>query len=150
MPSWWQWQLGTPDEGAQLRLRVADPAGVRSQTMAEIPCVPQQTVGRAAFEVVPDLLRRIELRRIRWELFQVQPGVSLAHRLDGWPPVNRATVPEHDDGSSKMPQERAQEGGDVKGLEVARLEAHVQAQVLALGRNGERRQCRDAVMLVVV
>lgn len=150
MPSWWRWQLGTADEGAQLRLRVADPAGVRSQTRAEIPCVPPQTVSRAAFEVVPDLLRRIELRRIRRELFQVQPRVGLAHRLDRWPPVNRAPVPEQDDGAAQMPQECAQKGGDLNSLEVARLEADVQAQMLALGRHGERRQGRDAVRLVVV
>jgi hypothetical protein len=150
MPSRWPWPLGTPDEGAQLRLRVADPAGVCRQAMAEIPCVPPQTVSRAAFEVVPDLRCRIELRCIRWELFQVPPGVGLAHRLDGWPPVNRAPVPEPDKGSSKLPQERAQEGGDVQGLEVARLEAEVSTQVLALGRNSECRQCREASMFVVV
>lgn len=133
MPSWWPWQLGTPDEGAQLRLRVADPAGVRRQAMAEIPCVPQQTVGRAAFDVVPDLRRRIELRRIRRERVQVPPGVGLAHRRDAWPPVHRATVPEPDERSSKRPQAHAQESGDVKGLDVARLAADGQAQGLALG-----------------
>ncbi len=89
---------------------------------------------------MPDLLGRLELGRIRRELFDLQPGVGLAHRLDGRTPVNRAAVPEEEEMSPQMPPERSKQASDIEGLEVARLEAEVQAQVLALWRHGERCQ----------
>jgi hypothetical protein len=39
-----------------------------------------------------------------------------------------------------MPQERSKKASDIEGLEVARLEAEVQAHVLTLWRHGERCQ----------
>jgi hypothetical protein len=47
--------------------------------------VPQQAVGGVPLEVIPDLLREIEFQHIRWERFQAQPGLGLAHRLNSWP-----------------------------------------------------------------
>ncbi len=75
--------------------------------------------------------------------------MGLAHRRDGWPPMNRAAVPEQDDVTPKRLQERAEELGHREGLAVVRLEAEGQAQMLALRRDGESRQGRDPVMLVV-
>jgi hypothetical protein len=118
--------------------------------MAEIPSIPKQAVRGVGFEVVPHLLRGIELRRIRRELFQMQSRVSLAHRLDGRPPVNRATVPEQDDVAPQVLQERTQEAGHIEGLKVARLEAEVQPQMLAFGRDRKGGQSGDTVMPIVV
>jgi hypothetical protein len=70
----------------------------------------------------------------------MQPGVGLASRLDGRTPVNRAAVPQEDDLSPQMPQERSKKASDSEGLEVARLEAEVPTHVLARGRHGERCQ----------
>jgi hypothetical protein len=148
--SGWRGQLRAADERAPLRLRAPNPAAVGRQATAEIVCVPQQTVGGPAFEVIPDLLRRIELRGIRRELFQMQAGVGLAHGLDGRSPGNLAAIPAQDDGSAEMPQECAEEGGDLDGLEVTRLNVDVEAHMLTLWRHGERRQRREPVMLVVV
>jgi hypothetical protein len=150
MFSRWRWQLGTADERAQLRLRAPHPAGVVRQAAAEVPPVPQQTVGRVAFEVVPELLRRIECRRISRELLEMQPRMRLAHRVDSRPAVNRAAVPQQDDGSPEMPQERTKEVGHIDRLEVPWLEAEVQPQMLALGGHREGGQGRDPVMLRVV
>src|SRR5919201_6545529 len=108
------WELGTADERPQLRRRPPDPAGICRQATAEIPCVPQQAVGSVPFEVIPYLLRGIELRRVARELFQVQPGVGLAYRLDGQPPMHRAAVPEHEDVPPKMRQECSEEVGHME------------------------------------
>lgn len=64
--------------------------------------------------------------------------------------MNRAAVPEQDDVTPKMRPECAEELGHLEGLAVVRLEGEVQAQMLALRRDGESRQGRDSVMLVVV
>src|SRR6266487_1287409 len=150
MFSRWRWQLGTADERAQLRLRAPHPAGVVRQAASEVPPVPQQTVGHVAFEVVPELLRRIEFRRIRRERLEMQPRMRLAHRVDSRPAVNRAAVPQQDDGAPEMPQERTKEVGHIDRLEVTWLEADVQPQMLALGGHREGGQGRDPVMLIVV
>jgi hypothetical protein len=143
-------QLRGKDEGAPFGLRLAHPADIGPQATAELACVPQQTMGGVAFEVVPDLLRRIEFWGIRRELFQMQPGMGLAHRLDRGPAMNRTTIPEEHDMAAPMTQERAEEVGHIDRLEVARLPAQVQAQVLALRGDGEGGPRRDAVMLIVV
>jgi hypothetical protein len=150
MLSWWRRQLRTADERTQFGLRAPDPSGVGRQATAEVSPVAQQTVRGVAFEVVPHLLDGIQFRRIRGELFHVQPGMGLAHRLDGRAPMNRAAIPEQDDGSPEMPQKRPQERGHIEGLEVVRLKADVQAQVLAFGRDRQGRQRRNPIVLVIV
>jgi len=52
--------------------------------------------------------------------------------------------------SPQMLQQRLQEVSDIKGLEVTRLEADVDPQVLALGRYREGGQRRDTVMSITV
>src|SRR6266545_1317155 len=111
------------DERAKCGLRAADAAGIGSPVAADITCVPPQRVGGVAFEVVPDLLRGIELGGIRRELLQRPPGVALTHGLDRRPTMNRTTVPEAHDMAPQMSQERAEEVGHVGGREVARLPA---------------------------
>lgn len=102
------------------------------------------------FEIVPDLLGRIELRRRRRQLFDLPPGVGLAPRREGRTPMHRAALPRQDDLSPQMPPERSKTASDREGLEGARLEAEGQAQVLALWGYRESRQRREAVMVVVV
>jgi hypothetical protein len=146
----WRRQLGREDERAQFIRRASNPADVGLQAAADLLCVPQQAIRGVAFEVVPDLLRRIELRRIRWELFQMQPGIGLAHCLDRRSAMNAAAVPEEDDMAAQVPQQHSEELGHVDGLKVVRLEAEVEAQVLALRGHGEGGQRRDPVMLVAI
>jgi hypothetical protein len=75
--------------------------------------------------------------------------MGLAYRLDGGSPRHGAAVPEEHDRAPQMLQQRPQEG-DIKGLEVTRLEADIAPQVLALGRYRESGQRRDTVMSITV
>src|SRR6266487_6944330 len=126
----WRRPLRGNDEGASFGVRVPDATGIGSQALAEMAYVPQQAVGEGVFEVVPDLLGRIKLRRICWDLLQMQPRLRLAHHVAGGSLVNAATVPEEHDMAAQMPQQRPQELGHVDGLAVMRLPAEIQPHVL--------------------
>jgi hypothetical protein len=121
-----------------------------SQALAEMACVLQQAIGEVAFEVVPDLLGRINLRSIGWELLQMQPGIRLAHHVNGGSLVNAATVLEEHNMSSQMPQQGPEELGHINGLEVVRLPAARQPHVVTFRGHRECSQGRDTVMLVVI
>jgi hypothetical protein len=87
--------------------------------------IPQQAIGRMAFEVIPELLGGIEFRGIGGELLQMQPGMGLLHGLDRRSTVNAAAIPEEDDMVPQMPQERTQEIGHGESLKVVRLPTDV-------------------------
>jgi acyl carrier protein len=131
-------------------LRASDTADVSLQALAEFPRILQQTVGGAACEVVLDLLCGVELRGLGRELFHMQPGISLAHRINRSAIVNGATVPEQHDRSPQMSQERPQEVSHVHGLEVTPLPAEVQPQVLPLRGHGERGHSGEPLVSIVV
>jgi hypothetical protein len=67
----------------------------------------------------------------------MQAGVGLLHSLDLRSPMNGAAVPQEDDVSAEVPQERPQEVSNIDRLEVARLEAQVQTHMMALRRDRE-------------
>ena len=99
-----------------------------------------------AFEVIPDLLNRVELRRIGWALLPMQPGVGLLHGLDRRSPVNGAAVPQEDEVAAEMPQERPQEVGDIAplaGLASAELAVVCPAVSPMVGRR--RKTGSDAI-----
>ena len=131
----WRRQLGRQDERAQFRLGAPDSEGVRLQATANIPLVPQQTVGGMAFEIVLDLLDRVELRGIGGELLHMQPGMGLLHRLDRWSQVHRATVPQWESHALGPLSARAAAGARVAGRSIC---AAPQAQ--AWGRAPLRRR----------
>jgi hypothetical protein len=103
-----------------------------------------------AFNVVPDLLRGIALRRRRWDLFQIPPRIGPAHRRDRRPPMHLTAVPEEEDRTTQRPPQRSEDLGHGDGLNVVRLPAEVEAQVLTRGGYREGGQSGEAILLVVV
>jgi hypothetical protein len=120
------------------------------ETAAQLPPIPQQTVGGMTFEIVPDLLHGVELRGIGGEFLNMQPWVALLKCGDRRSLVDRASIPQENDMTPQMAQQGPHEARHVNGLEVVGLEADVQPHMLALGGQREGRQGRDAVMLVAV
>ena len=149
-PSQWGWQLGRQEKGAQFLLGAPNPAGIRVQATAQVPEILEQAVGRMPFPIVPELLGRVEFRGIRRELFDMQPRVGLADRLDGTPPVNTGAIPEEDDMAPQLAQQRPEEVRHVDRFETAGLKTEVQTQVLPLRGHGESGQGGEAVMPIVV
>ena len=52
------------------------------KTVADIPFVQRQAVGRVSLEVVPDLLGRVEFRRVLGEELGVQSWIVAQHQVD--------------------------------------------------------------------
>jgi hypothetical protein len=150
MCSRWRGQLGTAHEGAPLRRRAPHPAGGVRQPTAALACLPEPRVRRMAFAVVPALRRRLERRRIRRALLERQPRMGVAHRCHRRPAVNRAAVPQPDEGAPQRPQARTKAVGHSARLDVPGLAAAVPPQMLALGRPREDGHARAAVRLSVV
>ena len=76
--------------------------------------------------------------------------MGLTHGVNRRSPVNRAAVPQQYDRAPDVAQERSQEARHIDGLEVVRLEANIQTQVLALRGDREGGQRRESIMLIVV
>ena len=66
------------------------------QLESNILLVAKKTVSRMPFEVVPDLLNRVEFRSITGKTFEVKPGERMADRIDRRPLVDPASVPDQD------------------------------------------------------
>ena len=120
------------------------------QAEANVLLAPEEAVSRMSLEVVPDLLDRIEFGCVGGEAFEVEPGESVAHRVDRRSLVNLSAIPEEDDLPTQMLEQHTQELGHVHGLEVVLSKLDVQAQAGTPGRDRERRDGRDPVVLVVV
>ena len=110
----------------------------------------EQAIGRMPFPIVPELLGWVEFRGIRRELFEMQPRVSPAHRLDGTPPVNTGAIPEEDDLAPQLAQQRPEEVRHVNRFEITSLQAEIQTPVLPLRGHGERGQGGEAVMPIII
>jgi len=59
----------------------------------------RSTVGQSAFEMIPNELVRIDIRRIPWEAMDVQARVPLEKRANRRPLVLIDAVPKHAYGS---------------------------------------------------
>ena len=112
--------------------------------------VTKEGVTGVPLEVVLDLLDRVGFWRVSGKAFEVEPWKCSADRIDGWPFVNSASIPEQDDMSAQVLKQHAQELGHGNGLKIVLPELNIQAHAGALGRNRECRDRRNAVMLLVV
>ena len=102
------------------------------EATAELPPIPQQTVGGMAFDIVSDLLYGVEPWSIGGELLNMLPGVALLERGDRQFLVDRASIPQEHDMTPQMAQQCPHEARHVNVLEVVCLEADIQPHMLAL------------------
>ena len=126
------------------------PAGLRVQATTQVPEILEEAIGDMPFPVVPELFRWVEFRGIRRKLFDMQPRVGLADRLDGTPSVHTGAIPEEDDMAPQLAQQRPEEVRHVDRFEIAGLKAEVEAQVLPLRGHREDGQGGEAIMPIVV
>jgi hypothetical protein len=89
-----------------------------------------------AFEIVPYLFNRIELRRVTWKPFDLQSWIVCQDLPDLGTLVNLTTIPKKDYGSSDVAEHCPQEFRNMPGLEVILLESSVNAHVFPPGRHG--------------
>ena len=121
---------------------------------AKMPPELLQRVGASIGELVlrkpPDAFVGVELRRVAGEAKEMEPGEGTAHGTDRVSLVDRAAIPEQDDGSSEMAEQMAQEGADLGVLDVLRVEAVVQTETTAAGTHGDARDHGDPIVPLVV
>jgi hypothetical protein len=103
-----------------------------------------------AFEVIPDLFNRVEFGRVAWKPFDMKAGVFYQDRLYDWSFVDSCSVPQENYRSSDMSKESLQKICYMFRMEIILLEAYIETHPFALGRYGEGRQCRDAIMTIAV
>jgi len=97
----------------------------------------------------PHILGRIELRRVRREVMDVQSGMRGEERADLAAPMDGATIPAQLDRSTQVAQEVTEEGLDVEAGEVVRPTPEVERHPAALGRDRQRAADRQAIVAVV-
>ena len=108
-------------------------------------------VGERRLEVGPDQLVGIEFRRVTGEPFHLQPGTACAQGLHVRPLVNTPAVEQHDDVTTKMTQQGAQEDRhfDVADVRVG-MKVKVEAHAVPLRAHRDRRDRGDLVASIPV
>ena len=106
---------------------------VRQVAAAEVPQLDP-------LEVVPDALVRVQLRRVAWELLQVQPlGPAVGQEVfDRLAAVDRRAIPDHQQLAGDLPQQVLQEADHVQALEGVVLDQQQQPAVRGEAADGRQ------------
>jgi len=96
----------------------------------------------------PHILRRVELRRVPREGFDLQPGMGAKKRLDLSAPMDGPLIPQQDDRSADVVEQVLEEGADIQAGQVPLAKPEIQRDVLPPGRYREGTDRRDAIMFV--
>jgi len=107
-------------------------------------------VGQVGLEVIPHAFVGVQLRGVRWEGLQVQPGRAAEQLLHGLAAVNPAIVQQHDEVAGDLTQQGAEEGCDLVALDIVLIQLAVQRAVAAPRADGDAGDGRDAVVRVPV
>jgi len=118
--------------------------------LPEIGQVIGRAVGEGLIGLCPDILRRIEFRRVCREGVDMQARVLGEERLDFTTPVDRAAVPEQVDGAVQVSEKMVEKGPDVEAGEIVRATAKIERQSSPLGRQRQPTADRESVMTVAV
>src|SRR5712691_7948025 len=107
-------------------------------------------IRQLGFAVPPHALVGIQLRRVAGQRFEPQAREALPDRADERSAMNRAVVPDDDDGTPEVAQELAEEGADVRRPDVGGVELEVEATALASRAEREARNNGHAVVALPV
>jgi len=102
------------------------------------------TVGETPFGVGPDRFVRVELRGIRWKVFEVQPGEPMADFSNPFSFVNARVVPDHEDVPTKVVQQVPEKFADLVVSDIVRVASEVQADTGEQWRCPKSRRCDHA------
>ena len=99
---------------------------------------------------LPDSLVGVELRRIGRKALQVNPCGPSAELPYELPSVGIAAVPQDEDVTGDLPEERSQEVSGLELSDVLRVKLEVKIETLAEGRNRDPRDDGDPVASIEV
>ena len=109
------------DAAPQQALRSAHSHETAQEMSLELVGTVRATVGESPLRQGPHRLVRVQLRRVGRKVLEPQPREGGAQRADGWPLVNRAAVPDHDDGAAEVVQEVSEKCADLRLADVDRF-----------------------------
>ena len=147
---WWGGQLRGENKRPQLVLRAANPPPVRVQGRTKVLLGEMQAVRTVSFEVLPDLLDRVEFRCVARKPLDLEPRVSPKDGGDQWPLVYASVVPEHNYVSPQVTQQCSEKLCHVDGLEVLMLKPNIQSHVLADGGDRQGSEGGDTIVSVAI
>ena len=93
------------------------------------------TVCQVSLEVCPDKFIRVKLRRVSGEVKGVESRTFFKELFDKFGPVERASVPEKNDGSSDPATKVPEKLSDLFGSDISCIKARVKSKPLSLGRD---------------
>ena len=106
------------------------------------------TVGEIAIAARPHKLGGIEFGRVPWKGLHLDGGMLPEIRRDFTTAVDRAPVPEDEDGTAEVTEQGREEGADVQTVKRPDLEVQVEPEMVPSGRHRKRRDRREPVVLV--
>jgi hypothetical protein len=143
-------QVGLRDAPAQERRRSGQAADFLGQDVHELGRRIGPAVGQVGFEVIPHAFVGVQLRGVRGEGLQVQPGGAGEQVLHGLAAVNPAMVQQHDEMAGDLVQQGAEEGRDFVALDIVLIELAVQRTPEAPRADGDAGDGREAVVRLPV
>jgi len=106
------------------------------------------TIGQKALEMVPDAFVGVEFRSVRGEGHEVKPARASEEFLHRIAAMDSAVVQQHDQMTTDLTQEMAQEDGHLFALNVVLVEQAVQRATEAPGTDGDPGDRGDSVVAI--
>ncbi len=104
-------------------------------------------VGQGAVGLGPDIFSGIEFRGIGGELFDVESGMEGDPLLHCAAAMDRAPIPQQDNRAPQVPKQVLEEGADIQSREIAGAQREREGQPFSLGRDGQRTDRGDPMLL---
>jgi hypothetical protein len=97
----------------------------------------------AAFGLIPNILHRIEFRRVGWEPFDLKPRCAILEESSGGGAVSRQAIPHQNDWTAQIPMNMADKSNEIRSPRIVIQEFVVQSQSQCPGRACNGCDCRN-------
>jgi len=116
--------------------------------LTEFAHVAGRTVREIAVPARPHKLGGIEFRRVRRKVLYLDAGMLPKIRRDFTAAMDRAAIPEDDEGTAEVAEQGCEEGADIQAVERPVLESQVEPEMAPSRGHRERRDRREPVVFV--
>lgn len=110
----------------------------------------RRRVGEGLFGLGPNLLVRVEFRRVSWKVVQVKAPAAAEVQAHGLVPMDFGAVPQKDDLTAEVAQQQTEELDHPLAVDVLPVTTEIHADPLADRRDRDRGDDRDSVVAVAM
>ena len=119
-----------------------------AESAPELVHILRRPIGQRGIGPVPDMLSRVEFRRIGGEGVGMDPRLIGQIRLDLAARMDRPAIPEQHHRASEMAQQGLKEGPDIQAVKgPVGSQAEIECQVAVLGRDRKGADGRELIAL---